>query len=326
MAGNFNRSKKAKQNELLNLRIKNAHIAESQGEEILRRMIDEEAEDVERLKIEDEPGEFSDGGGRQRPKTQIEEFGAVPEIEPEGTAESTIESPKKQPIGEVPMEPKKEEESLTPMAKQDIGEPVKEKPSAKGGGQMPEEEKEGYFGRTKPVPPEVEKGEGEPEKKPGEKPRETEGQPPAEGVREKEPKNLSEQEKAASLKSEQNGARATNLMSLAGKGGPEEMLAEKAGEVSEVAGKAMSLYKKYKWFAWAAGIIAPLIVPIIIGLLIGIVFFIIVFLIIYYIDNNPGTTFFNAVYCGTKQLLGGDGFTCLIKAATEAAAKAATVK
>jgi len=313
---------RAKQNDFLKQLQSTADKDEDQKK--LRQMEDRRQQLVQALKDRDNPNidqkrrldllkeldRLSEELKQDKPKTSVEEFGPETEIPAEGTAESTEEKPPKPEMGKVPMEEEKQEETLAPMEKQDVGEPVKEKPSAQGGGEMPEEK--GYFGRTKPATEEGEAAEAEKKKKPtapGEKPR---GEGEAAAGKAAVP---TEAEQAAGIKGAQMAQINKGLT-----GGAEGAMAEKAAEVSEAAGQAMALYKKYKWIVWIGGLVIANIWWIIIGAII-IVLIVIVALITYYMVNN-GVDWYTAIKCGTDYVLGGDGISCLLKQAIENAPEA----
>lgn len=324
--------RRAQQNTLLNSQNKKNSFYERRKGELLRQMAQMAAkksgqDDQERwqemqLNLE---RELADLEKKNKPRSAIEEFGPETEIPAEGTAESTIEPPEKPAeMGAVQMEEteaekkkKEEEESLSPMQPGSTGEPVKERPTAEGGGKMPEEKKEGYFGRTKPAGEEGEAAQPETptEGKLGEKPgEEAKKESPAE-----EKATPSEGEQAEKITSGQMAQRNKGIM-----GDTEGALADKAGEVSETASKAMSFYekyKKYKWIVWIGGLVIANIWWIIIGVVI-LVLLIIVVLIVYYMVNN-GVGIMDAIKCGGTQLLGGDGVSCFLKRAIEKLPEAA---
>jgi predicted transcriptional regulator len=260
-----------------------------------------------------------------RPKTPIEEaieeFGPAT-ITPEGNAESTEERSVPAEMGHVLMPPVKDfgiqsqgDENVTPEElPQETGvkEPTRPEVTEGGGPMKTDEEKEGPIAKYGALKTGKEEPEKPAKKKPGEEEEET---PPGEA------------DQASKITSAQEKGRNAAQLAQAAKGGitggKEEALMGAAG-LPPSAGKAMSLYKKYKWIIWIGTFIITNFWWII-GGLIAIVLLIIVVLIVNFMINNPGTTFFNAMWCGTENFfLGGDGFKCLLKAATEAATKAAT--
>ena len=325
--------RRAQQNTLLNSQNRKNSFYERRKEELRRQMAQMAArkpgqDDQERwqemqLNLEKE---LADLEKKNKPQTAIEEFGPETEIPAEGTAESTIEPPEKSAeMGAVPMEEteeekkkKEDEESLSPMQPESTGEPVKERPTAEGGGQMPEEKKEGYFGRTKPA---GEEGEATgPEtpigEKTGEKPGEEAGEAPAEAAKKEspaeEPATPSEGEQAEKITSRQMAQRNKGLTD-----GAKGALADKADKIY----KAADLYKKYKWLVWIGGLVIANIWWIIIGVVI-LVLLIIVVLIVYYMVNN-GVDWYTAIKCGGTEILGGDGVSCFLKRAIEKLPEAA---
>ncbi len=322
--------RRAKQNDLLNGQDKSQRLArERRRQGLLRQMENKKMAQESRLNLLKRLAELEEEDKKNKPKTTIEEFGPEPNIPAEGTAESTMEKPVPAEIGRVPMEQKKDElppqeDANAPLEqlpqKMEIGEPTRPeatKGGEPGGGPIKTDVEPGPFSKAGPL----KAGTGEPEKPGAEKPGEEKaGEKPGEKTPPETPRT--EKETAESAKTPPSeGAQAAKISGaqMAGRnkalaGGVEGALAEAAGLPPSVT-EVISVWKKYKWFVWAAGIIAPLIIPILIGLLIGLTLFFIVFLTIYYMDNNPGVTFMAAIRCGGAQLLGGDGFSCLVKEA-----------
>ena len=346
IARKLRRDKNRAKNDSLRGQQTNQSANERQRQELLRQIKAREkagqAEQLslkKRLQLLNQLSELEEKNKKNRPETPIEkaidEYGPAeitPEQKPGEPEKEEEQAPKK--IGQVPMKPEKDfgvqsqEDENAPLEqlpqKMGIEEPAKPK-DTKGGGPVPTgEEKEGPLAEygalkagteepgKKPAEPGAEKPEAE---KPGE-----EGAPAETPQPEKSGREAGvppEGQQAKDITSGKNAAGNAEGLMKGLKGGPEAALEGKVGEASETAGKALSLYKKYKWFVWAAGIIGPLIVPILIGLLIGLVLFFVIFMVISFIDNNPGTTFLNALYCGGSQLFGGNGFDCLVKKAIE---------
>lgn len=295
-----------------------------------RKRLEKEASDIKtstakRLAAARALAQLPQEEGEEGPDEAQDSSQFQPQWPEEGTEESTIGADQKpKGIGHVPMEeareqgPGKEEETLAPMTKEDIGKPVKEKPSAEGGGLEPEEPE--YFGRTKPTPPAGEQPQKPGQEKPEEEEEETGAKPPQ---KETQP---SEAEQAGKITADKNAAQAAQLKQAAGGakgalGGPEEALAKQFG--GELGGKAMKLYKTYKWVIWIGTFIITNFWWILGGLAI-IALFIVLYLTVSYMYNHPTATFLESMWCGRPAFLGGGDFMqCMMKEAIEKAPEAA---
>jgi len=337
--------RRAKQQDLLMAQKKGQSENERQRQQLSRQMEArektgqrEKMTQEQRLRLMKEFAEFNKQNEANRPETPIEkavrEFGKA-EIISEQKPGAADEESEPEEMGQVPMKP---EEDFAIQPRQDENAPLEQLPqkmeagkpaepkTAKGGGPMPTgEEREGPLAEYGPLkagtgtekPEEEEQQQGRRIREPAEE--ETQPEAPTES----EEGVPSARVQEATIKSGQM-AKINEL--AGGAEGAAEGISEDIGKAASAAKNVQSLVKKYRFIVWIGGIIAPLIVPIIIGLIIGFTIFFVVFMIINYMDNNPGTTFFQAMYCGSVQFLGGNGFDCLFKKAIQnapAALKAA---